>query len=196
MIFLYKIFGIRKLLLILENLFFNLIYFRKLGNKAIIYGFPIIEIEKNSKITIGKNLTLISNSYFSEPGVNHPVIIKTLRKDSIIRIGNNVGISGSSVIAAKEINIGNDVMLGSNVTIVDTDFHSLHPINRRSSKKDVRIEKVIIEDNVFIGMSAIILKGVTIGKNSIIGAGSIVTNNIPPNCIAGGNPAKVIKPLK
>jgi len=81
-------------------------------------------------------------------------------------------------------------MLASGAYITDSDWHDIY--NRLSTGKTAPIK---LEENVWVGDSAIVCKGVTIGKNSIIGAGAIVTNDIPPNTIAAGNPAKVIKHL-
>jgi acetyltransferase-like isoleucine patch superfamily enzyme len=81
-------------------------------------------------------------------------------------------------------------MIGAYSTIVDTDFHNINPSDRRSEK--IAAKPVVIEDNVFLGLNCCVLKGVTIGKNSVIGANSVVINNIPPNSIAIGNPCKVI----
>lgn len=83
--------------------------------------------------------------------------------------------------------------------ILDSDAHSLNFLHRRDGVVDManRIDKeIIIEDDVLIGTNCIVLKGVRIGARSIIGAGSIVTKDIPSDCIAAGNPAKVIKFLK
>ena len=192
---LYSIYGVRQGILVLEKLLFNIFNYKKLGNIVTVLGFPIIRKATTSKINVGKNLKLVSNSYFSPPGVNHPVIIRTVNSKAEIRIGNDVGISGGAITAAYRILIGDNVMLGSNVVITDTDFHPIAPENRRYRTDDVKTAEVIIEDNVFIGMNSMILKGVHIGKNSVIGAGSVVTKDIPENCIAVGNPAEVIREL-
>lgn len=191
----YHFSGLRKCVLVVENIFFNLLNYKRLGNKVQIYGMPIILQAKNSDINVGKNLRLISDSYFSPPGINHPVIIRTLNREAKISIGDDVGISGGTIIAAMRISIGNNVILGSNVVITDTDFHPISPVNRRYCTDEVKTMEVIIEDNVFVGMNSIILKGVKIGKNSVIGAGCVVTKDIPENCIAGGNPARIIRTL-
>ena len=192
---LYSILGLRKLLLITQNLLFNAVYGKTFKAKVKIFGFPIISIKKGADIKVGKNLILISNSFFSEPGVDHPVIIRLLKNNSKLRIDNNVGISGGSICVEKEVVIEDEVMLGSNVLIVDTDFHPVEPINRRYRRDSVKAEKIVIKRNVFIGMNTIILKGVTIGENTVVGAGSIVTKNIPPNVIAAGNPCKVVREI-
>lgn len=174
---------------------FNLIYRKRTGNSIKIFGYPILKFSKGSKVYIGKNLVLISAPYFSEPGVNHPVILSTINSEATLRIGDDVGISGGGIVAAKEIIIGNDVLLGANTFITDTDFHPKTLSNRRYSHENAKVSPVRIGNNVFIGMDSIVLKGVSIGDNSIIGAGSVVTRSIPKNSVAAGNPAKIISTL-
>jgi len=94
------------------------------------------------------------------------------------------------LVAASKISIGNNVLIGSGSTIVDNDFHNADPQKRNDPEYSSR--PVTIEDNVFIGFNCFILKGVTIGENSIIGANSTVFNSIPKNSIAIGNPCKVV----
>ncbi|MBU3855540.1 MAG: acyltransferase, partial [Candidatus Phocaeicola excrementipullorum] len=86
--------------------------------------------------------------------------------------------------------------IGGNCVLIDTDAHNMNYIIRRGQNTDWGISSpIVIEDDVFIGVNCIILKGVTIGARSIIAAGSVVTKSIPADCIAGGNPAKVIRLL-
>ena len=85
-------------------------------------------------------------------------------------------------------------MIGGGVCIYDTDFHPLSSVDRlKDNAEKIASGAVNIEENAFIGANCTVLKGVTIGKNSIIGACSVVTKNIPPNEIWAGNPAKFIK---
>jgi acetyltransferase-like isoleucine patch superfamily enzyme len=114
----------------------------------------------------------------------------TLEEGATITIGNNTGASGTTFAAGKSITIGNDVMIGAYCTITDTDFHNPDPAKRND--EDVPTRPVVIEDHVFLGMNCMILKGVTIGTNAVIGANSVVMSNIPPNSIAMGNPCKVM----
>ncbi|MFA6400488.1 MAG: acyltransferase [Salinivirgaceae bacterium] len=109
-----------------------------------------------------------------------------------LTIGNNVGISGSTLSALSAITIGNNVLIGSGCVISDSDSHPILPSERKDPSKTLTTP-ITIEDNVFIGARTIVLKGVTIGKGSVIGAGSVVTKSIPSNSIAAGNPARVIK---
>ena len=159
-------------------------------------GAPHISLYPESAICVGHYVTLISESFATALGVNHPVVLRTLAAGARIRIGDRVGISGGSICAARRIEIGDDTMLGANVTIADTDFHSLHPAYRAGhTHPTIGIAEVRIGKRVFIGTNSLVLKGVTIGDNSVIGAGSVVTKDVPENCIAAGNPCKVIRSL-
>jgi len=167
------------------------------GAHLVLYGMPRIHRAPRSSITIGSHVALCSSLAGNPLGINHPVMLSTLRPESCIRIGDHSGLSGASVAAAQLVSIGTQCLIGANVTITDYDFHAVSPDNRRynTSATDIGCAPVVIEDNVWIGMNASILKGVTIGNNSVIAAGSVVTTSIPPDCIAGGNPARVIKSL-
>lgn len=160
-----------------------------------IYGFPLIRKKRNSQVLIGERLILTSTNRSNSMGIIQPVIIRCLNSDAIIEIGNNVGISGSSIISTKKIKIGSNVLIGSGVVILDSDMHPVNYKERLENLKAVS-SPVIIEDDVFIGARSIILKGVTIGEGSVIGAGSVVTTDIAPYSIACGNPAVIIKHIE
>ena len=97
------------------------------------------------------------------------------------------------VIAETQVHIGAKCLIGDSVLIMDSDGHNLTAERRHQGP--CLTGEIIIEDNVFIGSRVVILKGVTIGKDSVIGAGSVVVRSIPPGVIAAGNPAKVLRPL-
>ena len=105
--------------------------------------------------------------------------------------------SQTLIYTAERIEIGDNVLIGGGWKIYDTDFHSLNIKNQNTpeDKNNAKKRRLIIQDNVFIGASSMILKGVTIGKNSIVGAGSVVNCNIPENQIWRGNPAVKIRDL-
>lgn len=163
----------------------------KLGLKCQFYGRTHFHKCKVSTIEIGSNCRFRSTSTSNWIGVNRPCMISTHRSDfaAMIEIGRNCGFSGTVIGAFKYIKIGDNVQCGANSLITDSDWH----LNDYRSGSP---EDVIIEDNVWIGVSATILKGVTIGKNAIIGANSVVTKSIPANAIAAGNPCKVIRILE
>lgn len=157
-----------------------------------VRGWPIVRLATGSRVVVGRNLTLVSSSYFSEPGVNHPCVIRTLRPGARIIVGDDVGMSGCSICAAEEVTIGSCCLLGANAFITDSDFHPVEPENRRYRRENVRISPVHIGDNVFVGTGAMILKGVNIGENAVIGAGSVVTSDVPSNAVASGVPARQV----
>jgi len=157
------------------------------------YGIPIIQKHRNSVMRFGSGFSLRSSPYSNPLGINHPVILSTFQAGAVLEIGDNFGMTGGSICAAERIIIGNNVAVGANTTIADTDFHPLTPELRYIDPQAAKTAPVIIEDNVFVGMNCLILKGVRIGKNSVIGAGSVVTKDVPPNVIAVGNPALVIR---
>lgn len=167
----------------------------EIGENAQMLGRPIVSLTKGSRILIGARSVLCSDSQFTALGINHPVVLRTLRPGAEIVIGENTGMSGGSICAATSIRIGAGCLIGANVTLADTDFHALNPVNRRYNRNlgEIAVSPIVIEDNVFIGAGGVVLKGVTIGKNSVIGAGAVVTRDIPENSIAAGNPARVIK---
>jgi maltose O-acetyltransferase len=129
------------------------------------------------------------------------VRLQARAKHVVIEVGAGTYLSNNvQVISESRISIGSGCLIGDGVLIIDSDFHDLSAAARDASapltsSSITLTAPVIIEDNVFIGSRVIILKGVTIGKDSVIGAGSVVVRSIPPGVIAAGNPAKVIRPL-
>lgn len=173
------------------------IYFKSLGvtvgENSIFYGIPFVKIYKGSKIIIGNNVVLRSNYKGNAIGINHKVILLTQSANSVIKIGDNTGISGGAICAHKKIVIGSNTLIGANVVIADNDFHPIDPNDRLNKSSNIISKEIKIGNNVWIGVDSYIMKGVTIGDNTIIGAKSVVTKDIPSNCISGGNPAKIIK---
>lgn len=113
-----------------------------------------------------------------------------------LAIGKNVGISNSTIVCSTGVTIQDGVLIGGGCRVWDTDFHSVNPYTRTSGcDTSVKSSPILICERAFIGGGSIILKGVTIGENSIVAAGSVVTKSIPPNEIWGGNPARYIRAL-
>lgn len=144
-----------------------------------------IERKKNSSITIGNKTRFMSKWWGNRLGVNHPCMLTTA-KDATLTIGNKCGFTGVSIWCFKSITIGNHVRVGANCTIMDGDAHQDDP--RAGANR-----AVIIEDNVWLGGNVVVKKGAHIGRNTVIGMNSVVTGNIPSNCIAIGNPCQVVK---
>lgn len=184
----------------LFNFYFNirsnwrLLYYEGKSNNEYI-GRPIIKQPSLfiglGQIKFGENTQL---GYFPSPyfynGYSH---IEARTKSSKIIFGKNIIANNNLVIVSEiEIKIDNNVLIGTNVEIVDSDFHNTS-INRKG--KSYNIAPVHIKSNVWIGSNVKILKGVTIGENSIISNSSVVTKDIPENSIYGGIPARFISKI-
>lgn len=166
----------------------------RFGRGLRCYGLPIISRAPDSTIHIGDAVVLCSDSRYTALGVAHPVILRTLRAGARIRIGNHCGLSGTTICAAVEVSIGDECLFGADVAVFDTDFHTIAPRGRRYNiaPEAIGTAPVVIEDNVFIGTGARILKGVRIGRDSVIGAGAIITHDIAAGSIVV-SPAATVK---
>lgn len=120
--------------------------------------------------------------------------IEARNTDAKVFIGDGTWINNNFTAIAEHssITIGQRVLIGANVEILDSDFHGLN-INDRGLSRADWAKPVVIENDVFLGSNVRVLKGVTIGKGSVIANSSVVVKDIPPGVIAGGNPARVIK---
>lgn len=168
----------------------------KFGKNLNLYGIPVIFKKKGSELNIGENCIIKSSFLSNLLGLSQRTIIVTRTKEAKINIGNNVGISGATIYARKEISIGNNTLIGGNVKILDNDFHPIDIEARNNDiKEKIGTKEIKIGRDCFIGANSIILKGVEIGNGSVVGAGSVVTGKFPSNVIIAGNPAKVIKKL-
>ena len=161
-----------------------------------LYGLPIIQKHRGSTLSIGSRLSLRSTARSNPLGPSRPVILCTWRAESVLRIGADFGMTGGSIVAESRVTIGDRVLVGADTIIADTDFHPLEAQVRQQRPTDGATAPIVIEDDVFIGMHCLVLKGVTLGQGCVIGAGSVVTQSIPPGVIAAGNPASVIRPLE
>src|SRR5207248_11124080 len=118
-------------------------------------------------------------------------------------------LNGAIMMAEEKIEIGSHCLISWNVGIADSDFHPLEPAQRlidaqalapyfknRPQRPKLKTAPVKIADNVWIGMNAIILKGVSIGENAVVAAGSVVSKSIPSNTVVAGNPAVAVRQLR
>lgn len=147
-----------------------------------------------SKIIIGHHFQAQADPAWNTYGIIQPNILNVRSGGAEIILGDNVGMSGSTISSAQSIQIGNNVLIGSGCVICDNDAHPINPKDRGAQIK-VKALPIRIEDDVFIGARCLILKGVQIGAGAMIGAGSVVTKNIPSYEIWAGNPAKFIKKI-
>jgi acetyltransferase-like isoleucine patch superfamily enzyme len=109
-----------------------------------------------------------------------------------VRVGSETLLNGCWIIAASDVAIG-DRCLISNAGILDNDFHNLPPHLRHEPPTAQTRSPVTIADNVWVGASALVLKGVHIGEDSAVGAGAVVRDDVPERCVVSGNPAQVVK---
>jgi acetyltransferase-like isoleucine patch superfamily enzyme len=158
-------------------------------------GRPVFRQRDGGRVVIGKRFSARSKSKGNTIGVFQPVMITAWGPESLVEIGDDVGISGCSITALQRVAIGNRVLVGAGVLIIDSDVHPLHPKDRVRGGAPAK-SPVEIADDVFIGARAIILKGVRIGQGAVIGAGSVVASNVPAFMIAAGNPARVVAEVK
>lgn len=163
------------------------------GDNWRFYGAPIIQKHRDSQMSFGPGLSLRSSTRSNPLSPNHPVVLATWQSGAVLEVGVRFAMTGGTLCAAERITIGDRVTVGANCVIVDTDFHPSDVTARQRSPNCADTAPVTIEDDVFIGMNCQILKGVTIGRGSVVGAGSIVTRDAPPGAILAGNPARVIR---
>jgi len=174
-----------------------------------IYHSYVVWYIFDSRAVVGNKCLLAEKSYIQNSGSRENVILRdrvvcrgilVAEYDGKINIGNHVFIGDNSILSAyDEISIGNNVLISHGVHIFDNDSHPKDAFAREKhfmaildgtryqvNKESINSSKIMIEDNVWIGFNSIILKGVTIGKGSIIGCGSIVTQNVPPFSVVVG----------
>ena len=161
------------------------------GERFAVHG--ALKLMNSGVIQLGDDVTINSGSYFNPVGGSKRTVLATDAGASI-RIGNNCGISNSLLYAATEIILEDNVMIGGGCSICDTDFHPIDFASRiGTDDKATQSKPIRIKNGAFVGMNSIILKGVTIGAHSVVGAGSVVTKDIPDNEIWAGNPARYIR---
>lgn len=159
-------------------------------------GVPYIMVARGGKMKIGRDFAMNNGIQGNPIGYYCPCTF-FVDRGCRISIGDHVGISQAALIALADITIEDNVKIGGGVKVFTSDFHSLDP-NVRKGKQDLASRHsapVKIEHDVFIGAGSIILKGVTIGACSVVGAGSVVSKSIPPYQIWAGNPAKFIRDI-
>lgn len=163
-----------------------------LGNKCCFHA-PVRLADGRGKLQIGEENGF---GYFYAPkSGDGALMIQPRKSGSEIIIGNKNWFSNNvTIIANEKIVFGNGCRIGDSASFFDCDFHEMDPAHRGRSHGPTC--PVTIGNNVWIGSRVTVLKGVTIGDNSVVGAMSLVTRSIPADCIAAGNPARVISQLQ
>ncbi len=154
------------------------------------HSFRYYRAESACGFRTGRNVTLWRTSLAVE-------------RDGLIEIGDNCYLANASLVCVSRVTLGKRVMVAGGVTIVDSDFHPLDPAGRmrdtvelspigdKSKRKQPPARPVTVEDDVWIGYNATILKGVRIGRGAVIGPGSVVVRDVPAGATVAGNPAVV-----
>jgi acetyltransferase-like isoleucine patch superfamily enzyme len=162
------------------------------GKRVRFEGVPVIVRNCRASIVLGDNVVLRSRPSSNVLHLAHPCTLAAVEPGAKIALGDGVGMSGATLVAACGIEIGDQTLIGAEAVIVDTDFHPLDPAMRAldqtagAASRPIRVGK-----HVFIGARAIILKGVSIGDGAVVGAGAVVTKDVAGGDIVAGNPARV-----
>jgi len=167
----------------------------KTGPHFRVNGRLVVRTTRFGAIEIGRKFHSNGRAVANLAGAVGPSVLQTL-DEGRIRIGDNFGMSSVVISSRSSVTIGDRVSLGANARIYDHDFHALSAEARHTPGQDAAQCKsfpIMIGDDVLIGANAIVLKGVSIGARSIIGAGAVVTlREIPPDSIVAGNPARIV----
>lgn len=170
-----------------------------------------------TNIEMGENSVIDSSFCFKHYFANSPVGLRVgsnvtiwraslaVEADGVIEIGDYCYIANASLVCSARITLGSRVLVAGGVTIVDSDFHpvapaarladtiALSPIGDRKRRPQVEVCPVVIEDDVWIGYNATILKGVRVGTGAVIAPGALVTRDVPPGAHVAGNPARPVE---
>ena len=154
----------------------------RVGTRVRVFGTPVIQ--NSGTLVVGDRVRLISTIATLEVSIG---------PEGTLEIGDQTFINyGTSIGATKHVRIGPRCNIGSHVMMIDNDFHRLEPERRLEVPPSAPI---VLEENVWLGSRVIVLRGVTIGAHSAIGAGSVVVDDVPSRSLAVGVPARVIRSL-
>lgn len=166
--------------------------------------YRYIYSRRSSRFVCGRNLRVRKKLVVRGPGrceLGEDVLVEggpfkintlyTYTETAAIRVGSHTFLNGVRVGCRERVDIGKWCIF-ADARITDNDAHSVYP-DRWDPEASVESRPVIIEDNVWVCLAAIVLKGVSIGRNSVVAAGAVVSNDVPANCVVAGNPARIVK---
>lgn len=172
-----------------------------LKRKHVAYGRGLhvngrLRLHGNGTFLFGNNVT-IHSSADANPAAGGERTHLTVGNGAVLQIGNGCGLSNCAVTAMCRVELEDNVLIGANTMIADTDFHSaVYEERITGDDSTAKTAAVLIREGAFVGARCIILKGVTIGRGAVVGAGSVVTKSIPECEVWAGNPARFIKSIK
>jgi acetyltransferase-like isoleucine patch superfamily enzyme len=162
---------------------------------------PILFSPHGGQLRIGAHTVLNSDPELTMTPVPSPVRF-ALGQGARIEVGRHCNLNGTNLVAYQEISIGDQVQLGAGGFIADTDLHPLDPVARRCQtlgqpfpRELVARAPVRIEENAWLGWGVVVLKGVTVGRDAVVAAGSVVTRDVPAGTLVAGNPARVVRSI-
>jgi len=164
----------------------------RMSSPTRLFGHPIFSRYPGSSIYLGRCVTLDSSARANPLGGSSPCVLRTMTPTARLVLGDRVGLSSCTIVAGNSIEIGEDTILGAGSMILDNDFHILGHEFSWLTEYSENSKPVKIGRGCFIGSRSIILKGVTMGDRVVIGAGSVVTKDVPAFSIAAGNPARIV----
>lgn len=165
-----------------------------LGRGVMIVGRLRIKKASGAELVIGDGACVYSSPVANEVIGRRHTTLWAMVSGAVLELEKNVGCSSACICAAKEIRIGEGTIIGADAMILDNDFHVPAPDFRWVNGAADTARPIRIGRGCFIGTRAIVLKGVTVGDGSVVGAGAVVTRDVPAGHLAFGNPAKV-RPL-
>ena len=164
----------------------------QMSSPVRLFGHPICSRYPGSSIFLGRHVTLDSSVRANPLGGSSPCVLRTMTPTARLRLGDRVGLSSCTIVAGNSIEIGEDTILGAGSMVLDNDFHIPGHGFSWLTEYSKYSKPVKIGRGCFIGSRSIVLKGVTLGDRVVIGAGSVVTKDVPAYSIAAGNPARIV----
>lgn len=171
------------------------------GRDVRVFGRPFLRLAERGSVILGDRVVLSSHPAANSLEARGPCMLRTVLPGARIVVGDDTGMTSATISAASSIRIGARVLIGAGVVITDSDHHPVYttagtPRRFAGFPAPTTADAVVIEDDVFIGAHAIVLKGVRIGAGAVVGAGSVVSRNVPVESIVAGNPAAVVGSTK
>jgi len=163
---------------------------------VVFLGRPLISRLQGSRMVFSEGVRIHSSRRANPLGCFQPCVLRTLGPNAELIVGKNAGMSGTIIVAGNSVTIGEGTIFGSGAMVVDNDFHAPEGEWGWRGEHVEGARPVKIGRGVFIGARAMVLKGVTIGDHAVVGAGAVVTRDVPEGMIAAGNPATIIGPTR